>query len=147
MLAAQYSKKLVTTYDPTWCENPEEWSMEINFLSICLPANMSVCLSIYTHITVFQHYTDSGSATFHHTHLSVNSFYSGHFPLMYCTKWLTVICWMVCQPIANPQQPGVSMSCFLVWLLSLTCPKWEAPPVAMLPPAQKIYNCKIILRH
>ena len=49
------------------------------------------------------------------------------------------ICWMVCQPIANPQQPGVPMGCFLVWLLlPSTFPKLEALPVATLLPAQQI---------
>jgi hypothetical protein len=145
MLTAQYSKKLVSTYDPTRCENPEVWKL-IFFLSVCLPICLSICLSIYTHITVFQHYTDSGSATFHHTHLSVTCFHSGH-SFDWCTQSLTVICCMFCQPIAKPLQPGVPMGCFLVWLLPLTCPKLEALPVAMLPPAQEIYNCKIILRH
>ena len=96
-------------------QKTEGWKL-IFFLSICLPPNMSVCQ--YIHICQLT--------------VSIQD--------ILLTKYTVTQCYLLdgLPGIANHQQPGMLMGCFLVWLLPSTCPTWEALPVAMLLPAQQI---------
>ena len=111
------------------------WKL-IFFLSICLPANMSVYLSVcqYIHILQFSNSTlITDSATFHHTHLSVNCFHSGHSFDQAHSHSALFAGWF-----ASPLQILNNLECQWVASVPLTCPKREGLPVAMLLPLCKI---------